>query len=121
MAGLGQALTLLSLMWQACTQNPQNMQQCLTNHDQWLWPEIQRGWRIYTGKEQPYATENTTADLRKTHSHKRESVCWDTLLVVSPNSQIKGKYSHSSGSQRIKFDHVPQLVSVDACKAQSHE
>lgn len=57
MAGLGQALTLVSLLWQACTQNPHNMQQCLTNHDQWLWPEVQRGWDLYTGREVPYGSQ----------------------------------------------------------------
>ena len=97
MAGLGQALTLVSLMWQACTQNPQNMQQCLTNHDQWLWPEIQRGWRIITGEEQPYATENTTASHHKLTPTEGANVRIDTLSVDYPIYHQTQERSHIKG------------------------
>ena len=50
-------LSYLPLIWAACSQNTFNMQQCSTKHDEWLWPEIQRGWNLATGVEQAYYTE----------------------------------------------------------------
>ena len=52
-------LSYLPLIWAACYQNTFNMQQCSTNHDQWLWPEMQRGWHLATGAEQAYQAETT--------------------------------------------------------------
>ena len=40
-----------------CVTDPRNWQQCFSNWDQWLYPELVRGWELYTGREVPYSTE----------------------------------------------------------------
>lgn len=41
-----------------CVTNPGNWKYCLNDHDQWLWPELVRGWDLYHGTELPYAQEH---------------------------------------------------------------
>lgn len=40
-----------------CVMNPSNWQYCFSDWDQWLYPELVRGWELYTGREVPYSTE----------------------------------------------------------------
>ena len=41
-----------------CVSNPDNWQRCFSDHDQWLYPELIRGWELYTGREVPYAEQH---------------------------------------------------------------
>ena len=36
---------------------PSNIKSCTSDIDVWLYPELQRGWDIYRGKEVPYQNE----------------------------------------------------------------
>jgi len=40
-----------------CVTVPENWNYCYKNMDVWLYPEIQKGWDLYTGKEIPYQNE----------------------------------------------------------------
>ena len=40
-----------------CVTVPENWNYCYKNMDVWLYPEIQKGWDIYTEKEIPYQNE----------------------------------------------------------------
>jgi len=54
-------LRVLSMLWmlvQMCTSNPQNLKACLTDQHVWLWPEVKRGWELYTRREVPYQAES---------------------------------------------------------------
>ncbi len=46
------------LLFNMCNSNDFNRQQCMKNWDQWLVPELQRAWDIYTEKEKPYQEED---------------------------------------------------------------
>ena len=36
---------------------PENWEYCYKDMDVWLFPEIQRGWDLYSGREKPYQEE----------------------------------------------------------------
>ena len=61
MAKLLPILLYLQAAWSTlvvpCVTNPDNWKQCFSDHDQWLYPELIRGWELYTGRETPYAEE----------------------------------------------------------------
>lgn len=59
MAALYQGITYFFLLFEMCTSSTFNMQACLTNQDEWLYPGIQQGVELITGQLVPYATENT--------------------------------------------------------------
>lgn len=40
-----------------CVTVPENWEYCYKDMDVWLFPEIQRGWDLYTEREQPYQEE----------------------------------------------------------------
>jgi len=40
-----------------CVTVPENWNYCYKNMDVWLYPEIQKGWDLYTEKEIPYQNE----------------------------------------------------------------
>lgn len=40
-----------------CVTVPSNWKYCFNDMDQWLYPELVRGWELYTGREVPYSTE----------------------------------------------------------------
>ena len=40
-----------------CVAVPENWNYCYKNMDVWLYPEIQKGWDLYTEKEIPYQNE----------------------------------------------------------------
>lgn len=46
------------LLFNMCNSNDFNRQQCMKNWDQWLVPELQRAWDIYTEKEKLYQEED---------------------------------------------------------------
>ena len=52
-------LLYLSAFWSTVVVNcakPVNWKNC-ENPQEWILPEIQRGWRLYTGEETPYQEE----------------------------------------------------------------
>ena len=40
-----------------CVTVPENWEYCYKDMDVWLFPEIQRGWDLYTEREKPYQEE----------------------------------------------------------------
>lgn len=38
--------------------HPANWQNCSSDQDVWLWPEVHRGIRVLTGAEKPYEEEH---------------------------------------------------------------
>ena len=50
------------LLFNMCNSNDFNRQQCIKNWDQWLIPELQRAWNIYTGEEELYQEEKESLD-----------------------------------------------------------
>ncbi len=62
MAKLFSILLYAQALWSSlvvpCVTNPDNWEQCFNNHDQWLWPEVQRGIDLITERELPYAGES---------------------------------------------------------------
>jgi len=54
------------LLFNMCNSNPQAREACMKDWDVWLYPEIQRAWEIYTGKEKPYQEENDILEERET-------------------------------------------------------
>ena len=40
-----------------CVTNPDNWKYCFNDWDVWLYPELVRGWELYTGQEVPSSTE----------------------------------------------------------------
>jgi hypothetical protein len=40
-----------------CVTVPENWEYCFKDMDVWLFPEIQRGWDLYTEREKPYQEE----------------------------------------------------------------
>lgn len=61
MPGLIPVLLYLQATWSTlvvpCVTNPANWQQCFTKHDQWLYPELVRGYELWSGQETPYESE----------------------------------------------------------------
>ena len=55
-------LEMFILLFNMCNSNDFNRQQCIKNWDSWLVPELQRGWDIYTGKEELYQEEKESLD-----------------------------------------------------------
>ena len=52
------AFSMLWMLVQMCTSNPQNLKACMTDQHAWLWPEVKRGWELYTQQEKPYQVEH---------------------------------------------------------------
>ena len=40
-----------------CVTNPENWKACFTKHDEWLIPELVRGFELWRGVEAPYSEE----------------------------------------------------------------
>jgi len=49
--------SMIVMVFNMCNQSDFNRKACLSNWDIWLYPEIQRGWDLYTGKHVPYQEE----------------------------------------------------------------
>ena len=45
------------MLFNMCAQNPQTRQACMTDHHIWLYPELVKGWELYTGEKTPYQEE----------------------------------------------------------------
>ena len=54
------------LLFNMCNSNPQAREACMKDWDVWLYPEIQRGWRIYIGEEELYQEERDSLEERET-------------------------------------------------------
>lgn len=57
---MDQIFTLLSMfvmLFNICNQSDFNRQQCMKDWDVWLYPELVKGWDLYTEKEKPYQRE----------------------------------------------------------------
>ena len=50
-------LSMLVMLFNICNQSDFNRQQCLTDIDVWLYPELVKGWDLITEKEKPYQNE----------------------------------------------------------------
>ena len=48
---------MIVMLFNICNQSPDTRKACLSDWDVWLYPEIQRGWDLYTGKYVPYQEE----------------------------------------------------------------
>ena len=55
-------LEMFILLFNMCNTNDFNRQQCIKDWDQWLIPELQRAWDIYTGEEELYQEEKESLD-----------------------------------------------------------
>ena len=55
-------LLYLQALWSTlvvpCVTVPSNWKYCFNDMDQWLLPEIQRGFDLVTGREKPYQSES---------------------------------------------------------------
>lgn len=49
---------MLWMLVEMCTSNPHNLKACMTDQHVWLWPEVRRGWELYTQQEKPYQAEH---------------------------------------------------------------
>ena len=56
------ALGMAGMLFNICTQTPETIKACMTDQHIWLWPEIQRGWELYTEREQIYSDEREVLD-----------------------------------------------------------
>lgn len=45
------------MVFNMCNQSDINRQECMKDWDVWLYPELVKGWDIYTEKEKPYQRE----------------------------------------------------------------
>ena len=50
-------LALWSNLVVPCVTNPDNWQYCFNDHDTWLYPELIRGYELWSGRELPYSDE----------------------------------------------------------------
>ena len=50
-------LSMFVMLFNICNQSDFNRQQCMKDWDVWLYPELQKGWELYTEKEKPYQNE----------------------------------------------------------------
>jgi hypothetical protein len=50
-------LSMFIVLFNICNQSDFNRQQCMKDWDVWLYPELVKGWDIYTEKEKPYQRE----------------------------------------------------------------
>ena len=49
--------TMIVMLFNICNQTDFTRKQCLTNWDEWLYPELVRGWDLKFGNEVPYQEE----------------------------------------------------------------
>ena len=57
--------TMVVMLFNMCNSNDFNRKQCLTNWDQWLYPELQRAWEIKSGANFPYQDEKDVLNSNK--------------------------------------------------------
>ena len=48
---------MLVMLFNICNQSDFNRQQCMKDWDVWLYPELVKGWELYTGEQTPYQEE----------------------------------------------------------------
>ena len=53
---------MLVMLFNICNQSDFNRQQCLKDWDVWLYPELVKGWELYTGEKTPYQEEKEKLD-----------------------------------------------------------
>ena len=51
------AFSMAWMLLKICTQSPEAIKACMTDQHIWLYPEIRRGWELYTKRELPYQQE----------------------------------------------------------------
>ena len=51
------AFSMTWMLFQICTQSPENIKACMTDQHIWLWPEVWRGVELYLQWELPYQEE----------------------------------------------------------------
>ena len=49
--------SMFILLFNMCNQSDFTRKQCLTNWDEWLYPELIKGWNLRFGNEVPYQEE----------------------------------------------------------------
>jgi len=50
-------LSMFAMVINICNSNEFNKQECMKDWDVWLYPELVKGWDLYTEKEKPYQRE----------------------------------------------------------------
>ena len=60
--------SMIVMLFNICNQSPDTRKACLSDWDVWLYPEIQRGWDLYTGKYVPYQEEKEFLDEQHTEN-----------------------------------------------------
>ena len=55
-------LSMLIMLFNICNQSDFNRQQCMKDWDVWLYPELVKGWELYTGEKTPYQEEKEKLD-----------------------------------------------------------
>ena len=62
-------LSYLVALWSnlvvPCVTIPSNWKYCFSDHDVWLYPEIQRAWNLMQGTEKPYQEEQDVLEFTK--------------------------------------------------------
>jgi len=58
-------VALWSTLIVPCVTVPENWKYCSKDLDVWLYPELVRGWELFTGQEVPYQAEQEALDELK--------------------------------------------------------
>ena len=62
-------LLYLQALWSTlivpCVTVPENWKYCSKDLDVWLYPELVRGWELFTGQEVPYQSEQEALQSQK--------------------------------------------------------
>ena len=61
-------LSMLIMLFNVCNQSDFNRQQCMKDWDVWLYPELVKGWELYTGEQKPYQEEKEKLDETNSES-----------------------------------------------------
>ena len=59
---------MLIMLFNVCNQSDFNRQQCMKDWDVWLYPELVKGWELYTGEQKPYQEEKEKLDETNSES-----------------------------------------------------
>ena len=61
-------LSMFAMVINICNSNEFNKQECMKDWNVWLYPELVKGWNLYTEKEVPYQEEKEKLDETNSES-----------------------------------------------------
>ena len=59
---------MFAMVINICNSNEFNKQECMKDWNVWLYPELVKGWNLYTEKEVPYQEEKEKLDETNSES-----------------------------------------------------